>query len=448
MKRGILIIEDEKSFAEVLRKKLEKSGYYVLTVSQIDFIPFILRNNKIDLILIDRVLKEGAVTEEMIKRSVTEDVPVVLISSLTDAQTVQKFLSSGAVKAFWHKQDDFSELLKIIEDILEPKVRRSVREELGEFYNKVFDLPEGSINLAERKFIAYDQNMVKIFNIVSELIKTEKPRIMLIGEVGTGKRELAHAVAGKRGVDVIFPGSSIGKERLGFIREEEGEPIYILVAPELLSPDLQMQLALHVMGSKAGFISIVSASFLSQTNRVVPDFLSCFAGSSFYLPPLRNRSRKEFDLFLEHFIRQEESERNTRFELSDEAYDVLVHYSWPFNLKELKEVIRRAIVLAVKSGENMITLSHLPENVVEFQQYAENEKIRIFYSWVNELLNSLNLSSLTFDDILAFKEELEFAFIRHFYREAQGNIAKMQKMLKTDKDLYKRQSVRRLKEME
>jgi len=77
------------------------------------------------------------------------------------------------------------------------------------------------------------------------------------------------------------------------------------------------------------------------------------------LPPLRERIG-DMDVLLNHFI----SEDNTKdFKLSRLAYESLKNYHWPGNIRELKNVIKRALILAKSEDRNIIKLTDMPEEI-------------------------------------------------------------------------------------
>jgi two-component system, NtrC family, response regulator HydG len=79
---------------------------------------------------------------------------------------------------------------------------------------------------------------------------------------------------------------------------------------------------------------------------------------SIYIPPLRER-REDIPLLVEHFLRANSGRRAVK-EIDSEAMVLLTHYHWPGNIRELQNVIERAVVLA---GGDKITLEHLPHDI-------------------------------------------------------------------------------------
>jgi len=444
LKKTLLIIEDDREFLKTLASRLEKAGFEIHQVWDLDLAEMVIRSRKVDAVLLDRVLNGKPVTTEQIKGIIPDDIPVVMISGMSDAETVEKLHKEGRVAAFWHKMESLNKLIAIIKDLLEGEKPRRVRADLARFYNMVFDLPQDSREPAKRDVIAYDPQLISIYSRIRELTKQRRFRILLLGPVGTGKTHLARVLAGDRMV-LVSPSEFLNyKSKTGIGFERNREAVWVLQNIDKVIPEVQFEVATWILKSDASFIGVLHI----QTPKInlIPELLSCFSSNTFAFPPLRARSSREFDLFLEHFLRLEESEGNGKpVDLTDDAYFSLSYYSWPFNLRELKEVIRTAVALTRSRGEEAIGLSVLPEHIRNLTgEIMKNELI--FRTWVEELLENLNLKMLSLDDILRFKEELEYHLMKYFYREAQGNISRMKRLLKTEKDIHKRHSIRRLRE--
>ncbi len=449
MKKSILVIDDDRRFLTQLASQLEKAGYEVHKVWSIDVADMIFRTRKVDAVLIDRVFHEQAITTEMLEKLVPPDVPVILISGMSDAATVEKLKSEGKITGFWHKIDSISKLLQMLNSIFTEKPVVTVRGRIAEFYNRVFDLPQGSRDLAERDFIAYDPAVIKVYEKAREIAQEKGYRIALIGPVGIGKTHFAKILAGK-GAIVVEPkdySRVMSGGPVGFEKPESAERTYILMNPDKMPPALQFEIASWILRNKSSnFIAVINVQIPKV--KMIPELLSCFAIAQFLLPPINVRSRVELDLYLEHFLRKAEKEKGVSVDLSAEAYKILTGYSWPFNLREIRDVLRVAVSFAARKGDKVLRKEHFPEHIKQHLAMPFSSNRRVFEEWVQELIGMLNLRTLTMDEILKFKEDLEYHLLKPFYREAGGNISKMKRLLQTERDLHKRKSVQRLKEEE
>jgi len=89
-----------------------------------------------------------------------------------------------------------------------------------------------------------------------------------------------------------------------------------------------------------------------------------------YIPPLRNR-KEDIPPLVSHFIEKYAAENNTIDGISKEALDLLMRYNYPGNIRELENIIERAIVLA---RGNMITTDDLPMHTRSGESEAKQPK--------------------------------------------------------------------------
>lgn len=85
-----------------------------------------------------------------------------------------------------------------------------------------------------------------------------------------------------------------------------------------------------------------------------------------YMPPLRERT-EDIPLLIEHFIKEFSKNEHKSIEISDEALHYLIHYRWPGNIRELKNLIERLIVLA---KNQTISVEDLPVEIVKYSSNA------------------------------------------------------------------------------
>jgi len=129
------------------------------------------------------------------------------------------------------------------------------------------------------------------------------------------------------------------------------------------------------------------------------------------VPPLRER-KDDIPLLVSDFIREFCARENKVLEVSDEVMKIFLNYDWPGNVRQLKNVIERAVVLAKKSS---ISIRDLPE---EFLHYRKQQS------------RTVKIRSL---------KEFEIQHITKVLEECQGNKSRTAKILGISrKALYKR----------
>jgi DNA-binding NtrC family response regulator len=99
-----------------------------------------------------------------------------------------------------------------------------------------------------------------------------------------------------------------------------------------------------------------------ERNEVRDDLFYRLSGFTITLPPLRERA-EDIPVLAYHFLRKAEADVNKKVDrISAEALDILKRYAWPGNLRELENIIERAVVLAPK---RTIEPAHLPLHLQE-----------------------------------------------------------------------------------
>ena len=130
------------------------------------------------------------------------------------------------------------------------------------------------------------------------------------------------------------------------------------------------------------------------------------------VPSLRER-RDDIPLLVRHFI---DLFSDREVEVEDKFYDGLINYSWPGNIRELRNVVERAIVL-IGDGDRL-TFEHLPENIKEY--YINNEL-------KNKLENAcINSGMDNSEGLLKKAEEMAISFA---IQKEQGNLSRAAKLL-------------------
>ena len=125
------------------------------------------------------------------------------------------------------------------------------------------------------------------------------------------------------------------------------------------------------------------------------------------LPPLRER-KSDIMLLVAHFIKKlSEQHRRNAVSVSSEVADLLINYAWPGNIRELENMIERAIILCGADSE--IQLTHLPAGLRNEAVMPENKA------------DTPNTPATTLQEAL---DALEARMIKEAMEKAQGNMAK------------------------
>jgi DNA-binding NtrC family response regulator len=424
----ILIVDDEPNAIKVLSAILSDAGYNVFESSSAEKALKILSKKDIDVVITDLKMpgKDGMYLFEYITGSYP-DIPVIF---LTAYGTVESAVHAMTLRAFYYfiKPPDYIKLKSIIVRAIE---QRSLKKEL-KILKKRLSEKEDNVNI-----IGNTPHVLKILDSV-EAVKDSASSVLICGETGTGKeliaRKLHYGSIRKDKPFVTVNCAAIPKElmeselfgyekgaftgahsrRIGRFEEASGGTIFLDEIGEL---DLALQAKLlRVLQEKEierlGSNKKISLEFrlISSTNRDLREEMLAgnFREDLFYrmnvvqinTPALRD-IKDDIPLLVSEFIKEFCLRENKMLSASDEVMRLFQNYSWPGNIRQLKNIIERAVVLS--KGE-MISTKELPEDLLSLK------------------LQSETLSNKTLKD-------LKLQAIKDALRECDGNKSKAANML-------------------
>ncbi len=389
---NILIIDDEKNQRDILTGYLKKKGFNIFSASNGDEGIKIVQTNLIDIVLSD--FKMPGKTGLEVLHEVKKINPKIDFVILTAFGTIENAVTAMRKGAFDYitKPVDLDELDLLIERIIENNSLRSENELLKDQLKEKFKITS---------IISNSPKMEEVLSVASRVAES-KATVLINGENGTGKEVLAktiHYISPRKDkpfIAVNIPalsenlleselfghekGSFTGADKLrkgrfeladnGTIFLDEIGDIPPLTQVKLLRV-LQEQQIERVGGTESIKIDV---RIIAATNQNLEKKIKegSFREDLFYrlnivsikIPPLRERREDIFSL-IEFFIEKYSKENlKDKFEISKEAADQILKYNFPGNVRELENIIERAVVLA---RGNTITLKDLPMNVSGFK---------------------------------------------------------------------------------
>jgi len=392
LNKTILIIDNENFKMRNLKKSLQNRGYNIITVQDgYQAICYIKKN--ITHVLITDYYTEKVSSTELIKDSliVNPFIAIIFISNCLDVKNVVNVIKSGAFDWF---DNTFSmeELLYSIKNAIDEK--SLIEKGNGSTYNyKKNNQNDGMV---------YESEKMKIIVSLIDRIAESNATVLLLGESGVGKEVIAKMIHNKstrkdnRFVVIncaaipenlieselfghekgSFTGASYKK--IGKFEQAEGGTIFLDELAEL-SLDMQIKFLrvlqerqLERLGSSNSIN--VDVRIIAATNKDLAKELKSgnFREDLYYrvnvvkinIPPLRERKEDigaMANAFLNEFSREYERKLN---QIDIEAMQILLNYQWKGNVRELKNIIERSVVIANKD-EKILTKSHLPIEIVE-----------------------------------------------------------------------------------
>jgi len=431
MSTKILVIDDEELFREDFALLLRNEGYECFTAPTAEEGLEEVKKELPDIIFTDIVMpgKSGIDILDDIRLN-NPDGSVIIMTSFGTLET--------AIKAFRHGAVDYILKPIEIEEVL-IKIERIINHK--ELLNEVKYLRKEVFNVTEEFSFIGESEPIKR---VKELIKRVGPTnstVLINGESGTGKEVVAQAIhqfsnnSDKPFVAIncsslqenlleseLFghvKGAFTGaiKDKVGFL-EAAGEGTIMLDEISEIPFSLQSKL-LRVLEQKE-FYRVggtkkypLNARIIAATNRDLKESIKKgdFREDLFYriavfeidLPALRDR-RDDIPLLVDYFLKKFNTEMKKKYiNVSSETIKALMSYDWPGNIRELRNVIERAMILC---DDNTITLMGLPSQIQGLSTQSKDSK---------NLKNALNT--------------YERAFITQILRENNWNKEEAAKVL-------------------
>ena len=409
MENKILIIEDDLAFGKMLQLFLERKKFKVSLATSGKKARGFLKNTHFDLLITDLKLPDDSGMEILnIARKHTPPTPTILMTSYADITTAVEAIKRGAAD-YISKPFRPEELLMVMQQAIDkPEAKESAKV--------TSDTAQSSKTRSETK--EYDNEAEVVignseasveFNRHLKLVAPTNMCVLIEGESGTGKEVAAQAIhnnSKRRNGPFIavdcgaipeeiaaseffghIKGSFTGaiNDKKGHFEAANGGTLFLDEVGNL-SYQNQMQLLRALQERKikpvGGNKEIqVDVRIVSATNedllqavedgRFREDLYHRLNEFSINIPPLRER-KDDLVLFTDFFLQEANKSLNKEvLGLSAEAQQVFFNYSWPGNLRELRNIIRRAVLLTTNS---FIPLEVLPKEVRhEIPKRSSNE---------------------------------------------------------------------------
>ena len=456
-KPRILVVDDDTTFLLMLKAFLEKKGFDPHTESTAEKGMQALHEKSFDLILSDYRMP-GMDGMEMLRAIKDEGIqtPLILITSYGDIKLAVNAMKLGATD-YLTKPVNPEELLALVKSVLdntqETSQNTATTKQPAQARKTSQNKPATTQNA---DFVTGISPQTKIVNQHIELVGPTNMSVLIQGESGTGKEYVAQQIharskrssrpfvaidcgslSNELAASELFghiKGSFTGAmaDRVGQFEMANGGTLFLDEIGNL-SYEIQVKLLralqerlIRKVGGREDIP--VDVRLIAATNENLIDGISSgdFREDLYHrlnefkieVAPLRDRT-EEVEQFAVHFLQQanKELEKNVE-EFSAETLDLLKSYHWPGNLRELKNIVKRSVLLTAGS---IVEKSGLPSEILS--GYAKRK----------DDLKSIQNST----DLKEIESAVERQKIMEALEKAKFNKTKAAKLLNIDrKTLY------------
>jgi two-component system, NtrC family, response regulator HydG len=438
----VLVVDDDEDVLMAAKLLLKQAPYTVITEKNPESLPVLLKNETIDVILLDmnytRDVTSGAEGFHWLRKILDIDplMVVILVTAYGDIETAIRVIKAGAVD-FVLKPWQNEKLLATLSSAMQ--LRRS-RAKVRQLEASQRTLSE-AMDTPFHDMIGASPAMQHVFHTIGKVAGTDA-NLLILGENGTGKELVARAVhRGSPRAEAVFIGVDMGavpetlfeSELFGHVRgaftdartdragKFEAASGGTLFLDEIgnLPPAMQAKLLRVIETRQVTRVGSNQAvpfdvRLICATNRPVQDgvrngafrqdFLYRVNTVEIHLPPLRER-REDIPLLADHFIERYSHKYGKPVRrVEPPAYRKLEQYAWPGNVRELQHAIERAVILhdtdpyrpsdfalaASDSGPDRIVLEDL--DLEEAEKILLRKALSLYQGNVSKAAEALGLT--------------------------------------------------------
>lgn len=446
---SVAIVDDEADVLYTYSIILKSAGIKdIVIVQDPRELPIILKERSFSVILLDLTMPHISGIE-LLKFIVTEypEIPVIVITAIKEIDTAIECIKIGAFD-YLVKPVEKNKLITSIHKAIE--IHR-LKEEISDLKKRLL-----TDNLEEKDafsdIVTVNQKMLAIFKYIEVIAKTVEP-VLITGETGTGKELIAkaiHKASGKKGDfvavnvagldDTMFSDTLFGHKkgaftgalsnREGLIAKAKGGTLFLDEIGDM--PEQSQLKLLRVIQEKvyyplgADIPKATDARIIVATNQDIHEMVSNgrFRKDLFYrlkahhihLPPLRER-KDDIPVLLDYFIKETAASLGKKPpSYPEELIILLMNYSFPGNIRELKMMVYDAVA---RCKSRILSLESFKETIDLSNSIAKELKGEIIKFYLQ----------IRFPEKLPTLKEMEQILINEAIRRAQGNQGIAAKML-------------------
>jgi len=441
MLKKILIIDDEVNILRSLEMILKGEGFSVKKASNLKTAKSIIEKEQFSFYLLDVMLPDGDGIE-FIKhiRKFSKSAVIIMISGHATVKMAVEATQKGA--------DDFLEKPLSKDKVIITLNNFVKRLQLEEKYSELEKSKYSNLLIGKSKAISGILNQV-------EKVAPSNSKVLITGKSGTGKEIIAHLIhqtsRRKNNIYIKINCAAIPSELIeaelfgaekgaytGAVERREGKFSQAnngtLFLDEIADMSLETQTKVLRILQEGEFQRVGGQETLTTDVRIIAatnkDLAAMVQDNTFredlyyrlhvvpiHVPPLSDR-KEDIPLLIDHFLKIFSQENNKhQLKIEKDVMDKLVSYHWPGNIRELKNLIERMVIMV---DGNIIETTHLPSDfmIPDFKATEKRNKQQ---------------------SLRDFREQSEIQYLQYLMKQTSGNIAEIAEILRVDRTyLYKK----------
>jgi two-component system nitrogen regulation response regulator GlnG len=335
----VLVADDDRTIRTVLTQAFTRAGCKVHATSSLVTLMRWVEEGKGDLVISDVVMPDGNGLEQLPKIALARPgLPVIVISAQNNIMTAIQAAEADAYD-YLPKPFDLPDLMKRAARALEVKPRAAAISQDDEHSD---DLP----------LVGRTAAMQTLYRLVARVMNTPLS-VLVTGESGTGKSLIARAIhdfSDRRSMPFVTATANdldgMDGPQLLLSRVKGGSLVFDEVGDFSMETQSRIVRMLDALGDSAPRIIATSRTDLviaMEEGRVREDLYYRLAGVTVVVPSLRDRV-DDIPLLAQHFLSRSEREGAPVRRFASSAIDIVRAYTWPGNVRQLENVVRRLVV--------------------------------------------------------------------------------------------------------
>jgi two-component system nitrogen regulation response regulator GlnG len=335
----VLVADDDRTIRTVLTQAFTRAGCKVHATSSLVTLMRWVEEGKGDLVISDVIMPDGNGLEQLPKIALARPgLPVIVISAQNNIMTAIQAAEADAYD-YLPKPFDLPDLMKRAARALEVKPRAVA---IGQDDEHSDDLP----------LVGSTAAMQTLYRLVARVMNTPLS-VLVTGESGTGKSLIARAIhdfSDRRSMPFVTATANdlngMDGPQLLLSRAKGGSLVFDEVGDFSMETQSRIVRMMDALGDSAPRIIATSRTDLviaMEEGRVREDLYYRLAGVTVVVPPLRDRV-DDIPLLAQHFLSRSEREGAPVRRFASSAIDIVRAYTWPGNVRQLENVVRRLVV--------------------------------------------------------------------------------------------------------